>query len=147
MQEEIVDLRSRGVLVDDEYLSPGVPDRVRVLIADDQRLFAEALEAILSTDGRISVVGRASDGEAAVGLARDEQPDVVLMDISMPVLDGISATQAIRAELPETRVIVLTGSNAPSDVSRARAAGAAGYVTKDQIAGDLLRAILDAAGR
>jgi two-component system response regulator DesR len=122
-------------------------DRVRVLIADDQRLFAEALEAILSTDGRISVVGRAADGRTAVGLARDEHPDVVLMDIAMPVMDGIAATEAIRSALPDTRVIVLTGSNAPQDVSRARNAGAAGYVTKDQIAGDLVRAILDAAGR
>jgi DNA-binding NarL/FixJ family response regulator len=122
-------------------------DRVRVVIADDQRLFAEALEAILSTDGRISVVGRAGNGEAALGLARDEQPDVVLMDIAMPVMDGIEATEAIRAEVPGTRVIVLTGSDAPTDISRARAAGASGYVTKDQIAGDLVRAILDAAGR
>jgi DNA-binding NarL/FixJ family response regulator len=122
-------------------------ERVRVLIADDQRLFAEALEAILSTDGRISVVGRASDGAAAVELVREEGPDVVLMDIAMPVMDGIEATLAISAERPDTRVIVLTGSEAPQDVSRARAAGAAGYVTKDQIAGDLVRAILDAAGR
>jgi DNA-binding NarL/FixJ family response regulator len=130
-----------------EYLTPVAAERVRVVIADDQRLFAEALEAILSTDGRISVVGRAGDGESAVVLARDEQPDVVLMDIAMPVLDGIAATDAIRTHVPGTRVIVLTGSNAPADVSRARAAGAAGYVTKDQIAGDLVRAILDAAGR
>jgi DNA-binding NarL/FixJ family response regulator len=122
-------------------------DRVKVLIADDQRLFAEALEAILSTDGRISVVGRATDGASAVDLVREETPDVVLMDISMPVMDGIEATLAINAEAPGTRVIVLTGSEAPQDVSRARAAGAAGYVTKDQIAGDLVRAILDAAGR
>ena len=78
---------------------------------------------------------------------RDERPDVVLMDIAMPVMDGIAATEAIRDEAPATRVIVLTGSEAPRDVSRARAAGATGYVTKDQIAGDLLRAILDAAGR
>jgi DNA-binding NarL/FixJ family response regulator len=120
---------------------------VRVVIADDQRLFAEALEAILSTDARISVVGRAADGASAVELVRDEQPDVVLMDIAMPVMDGIEATERIRVESPDTRVIVLTGSEAPKDVSRARAAGAAGYVTKDQIAGDLLRAILDAAGR
>jgi DNA-binding NarL/FixJ family response regulator len=120
---------------------------VRVVIADDQRLFAEALEAILSTDARISVVGRADDGRAAVELVRDERPDVVLMDIAMPVMDGIEATEAIRDEVPSARVIVLTGSEAPRDVSRARAAGAAGYVTKDQIAGDLLRAILDAAGR
>jgi DNA-binding NarL/FixJ family response regulator len=120
---------------------------VRVVIADDQRLFAEALEAILSTDARISVVGRAGDGASAVDLVRDERPDVVLMDIAMPVMDGIEATEKIRVEAPDTRVIVLTGSEAPKDVSRARAAGAAGYVTKDQIAGDLLRAILDAAGR
>jgi DNA-binding NarL/FixJ family response regulator len=121
-------------------------ERVRVVIADDQRLFAEALEAILSTDARIRVVGRATDGRSAVALVRDEQPDVILMDIAMPVMDGIEATEAIRDETPETRVIVLTGSDAPHDVSRARSAGAAGYVTKDQIAGDLVRAILDAAG-
>jgi DNA-binding NarL/FixJ family response regulator len=120
---------------------------VRVVIADDQRLFAEALEAILSTDARISVVGRAADGRAAVEIVTDARPDVVLMDIAMPVMDGIAATEAIRDAAPETRVIVLTGSEAPRDVSRARAAGATGYVTKDQIAGDLLRAILDAAGR
>jgi len=122
-------------------------DRVRVLIADDQRLFAEALEAILTTDGRINVVGRAANGVAAVDLARDERPDVVLMDIAMPVMDGIEATSRIRTELPDARVIVLTGSEAPHDISRARAAGATAYVTKDQIAGDLVRAILDAAGR
>ncbi|HEV8462548.1 MAG TPA: response regulator transcription factor [Gaiellaceae bacterium] len=120
--------------------------KIKVVIADDQRLFAEALEAILSTDGRISVVGRASDGEEAVAVVREQQPDVVLMDIAMPVLDGIAATEQIRGEAPETRVIVLTGSAATEDISRARAAGAAGYVTKDQIAGDLVRAILDASG-
>ena len=120
-------------------------DRVRVVIADDQRLFAEALEAILSTDGRIAVVGRAADGREAVDLAREHRPNVVLMDIAMPVMDGIDATRTIREELPETSVIVLTGSEAAQDVSRARSAGAAGYVTKDQIAGDLVRAILDAA--
>ena len=118
---------------------------VSVLIADDQRLFAEALEAILSTDARIRVVGRAFDGRDAVDLANEEKPDVVLMDIAMPVLDGIEATKEIRRDLPETQVIVLTGSASNQDVSRARTAGAHGYVTKDQIAGDLLKAILDAA--
>jgi DNA-binding NarL/FixJ family response regulator len=120
-------------------------DRVTVLIADDQRLFAEALEAILSTDGRIKVVGRAVDGREAVALAREHRPDVVLMDIAMPVLDGIGATKEIHEELPDTHVIVLTGSAATGDVSRARTAGASGYVTKDQITGDLLQAILQAA--
>ena len=120
--------------------------KVRVVIADDQRLFAEALEAILSSDGRIDVVGRALDGRSAVDLAREQHPDVVLMDISMPVMDGIDATRTIRAEMPGTRVVVLTGSAATQDVDRARTAGASGYVTKDQIAGDLVRAILDATG-
>ncbi len=120
-------------------------NRVRVVIADDQRLFAEALEAILSTDSRILVIGRAMDGRAAVDLARQHRPDVVLMDIEMPVMDGIEAAQAIRDDVPETRVIVLTGSAATQDVSRARLAGAAGYVTKNQIADDLVRAILHAA--
>jgi DNA-binding NarL/FixJ family response regulator len=120
-------------------------DQVSVVIADDHRLFAEALEAILSTDGRIRVVGRAADGRAAVDLVRDHRPDVILMDIAMPVMDGIEAATAIRDESPATRVIVLTGSEAPKDVSRARSAGVSGYVTKDQIAGDLVRAILDAA--
>lgn len=122
-------------------------DTVSVLIADDQRLFAEALEAILSTDGRIRVVGRAADGRAAVDLARETQPDVVLMDIAMPVMDGIEATRTILEQLPKTRIVVLTGSAATHDVARARSAGASGYVTKDQIAGDLLRAILDAAAQ
>jgi DNA-binding NarL/FixJ family response regulator len=117
--------------------------RVRVVIADDQRLFAEALEAILSTDLRIDVVGRAADGQAAVDLVLAKRPDVVLMDIAMPVLDGIGAAKAIRDRSPGTSIIMLTGSAANGDVSRARAAGAAGYVTKDQIAGDLVRAILD----
>jgi DNA-binding NarL/FixJ family response regulator len=120
-------------------------NRVTVVIADDHRLFAEALEAILSTDARINVIGRAADGAEAVDLAREHRPDVVLMDIAMPVMDGIDATRTISGELPETSVIVLTGSNATGDVSAARAAGAAGYVTKDQIAGDLVRAILDSA--
>ncbi|MBA3842477.1 MAG: response regulator transcription factor [Actinobacteria bacterium] len=120
-------------------------EQVSVVIADDQRLFAEALEAILSSERRIVVVGRAFDGRSALELSRVHHPDVVLMDIAMPVMDGIDATKAIRDELPGTRVIVLTGSASTQDISRARAAGAAGYVTKDQIAGDLVRAILDTA--
>jgi DNA-binding NarL/FixJ family response regulator len=110
-------------------------ERVRVIIVDDQPLRRGARGS--STDGRIAVVGRADNGQGALELAREHEPDVVLMDIAMPVMDGIEATRAIRGEVPATRVIVLTGSAATSDVSRARSAGAAGYVRKDQIAGDL----------
>jgi DNA-binding NarL/FixJ family response regulator len=119
---------------------------VRVLIVDDHVLFAEALDAILSTDGRIEVVGRAADGQQAVELAGELHPDVVLMDLSMPRSDGFAATREIRGVYAETRILVLTGSAATADVSRAREAGADGYLIKDQIAEDLVRAILAAAG-
>jgi DNA-binding NarL/FixJ family response regulator len=118
--------------------------RIRVLIADDHSLFAEALQAILGTDRRFETVGLARDGRQAVELAASLEPDVVLMDISMPVLDGFEATRKLRKKVPETKVLMLTGSNARHDVNRARAAGAAGYVTKDRIAGELIDAILEA---
>jgi two-component system nitrate/nitrite response regulator NarL len=120
---------------------------VRVLIADDHGLFAEALEAILTADGRIDVVGYAHDGRQAIELAMRLRPDVVLMDISMPVLDGIEATRLIRELVPAPEVVMLTGSNASYDVDRSREAGAAGYITKDRIAAELVEAILDVAAR
>jgi DNA-binding NarL/FixJ family response regulator len=120
-------------------------DPIRVLIADDHRLFAEALEAILGGDERIAVVGHAGDGLEAVRLAGDLAPDVVLMDISMPVMDGIEAAAAIRAERRDASILMLTGSNSRADVDRARQAGAAGYVTKDRIAAELIDAIIEIA--
>ena len=124
-----------------------LPHSVRVLIADDHRLFAEALETILATDNRIEVVGTARNGEEAVELARNLAPDVVLMDISMPVMDGIEATQRIRAHSEGACILMLTGSDSSADVDRARAAGAAGYVTKDRIAAELVDAIMEIAFR
>lgn len=120
---------------------------IRVLIADDHRLFAEALEAILSGDERIELVGLAANGEEAVRLAGEQRPDVVLMDISMPLMDGVDAAKAIRAENDDVGVLMLTGSSERSDVDRARKAGAAGYVTKDRIAAELIEAILEVAHR
>ncbi len=120
---------------------------IRVLIADDHRLFADALESILAIDPRIEVVGKAYDGEEAVRLAAAEKPDVVLMDIAMPRLDGIEATKRIRHERKGACVLMLTGSNSRSDIDRAREAGAAGYVTKDRIASELIEAIVEVAGR
>ena len=120
---------------------------IRVLIADDHRLFAEALEAILGGDDRIDVVGHAGDGGEAVRLAQDLHPDVVLMDISMPVMDGIAAAHAIRETDGHASILMLTGSNSRTDVDRARQAGAAGYVTKDRIAAELIDAIVEIAER
>jgi two-component system, NarL family, nitrate/nitrite response regulator NarL len=123
------------------------PKPVRVLIADDHRLFAEALEAILATDDRITVVGHAGDGGEVVELAQALRPDVVLMDVSMPVLDGFEATREIRSTSDAVAVLMLTGSNSRADVDRSREAGAAGYVTKDRIASELVEAILEVSKR
>jgi DNA-binding NarL/FixJ family response regulator len=118
---------------------------IRVVIADDHRMFAEALAAILGGDGRIEVVAFAANGREAVDAARATRPDVVLMDISMPVMDGIAAAEAIRDADGGTKVVMLTGSSAAQDIARARSAGAAGYVTKDAISAELVDAILAAA--
>ena len=89
---------------------------IRVLIADDHQLFAEALQAILGGDERIEVVGRAGNGREAVELAGELKPDVVLMDVSMPLLGGVEATRTIRAASDATAVVMLTGSDSRADV-------------------------------
>jgi NarL family two-component system response regulator LiaR len=114
-----------------------------VLIADDHRMFAEALEAILGTDQRLVAAGHAADGAEAVRLALELRPDVILMDLAMPVMDGLQATKQIRKQWPTACILVLTGSNARSDVDRARESGAAGYVTKERIAAELIDAIVE----
>jgi DNA-binding NarL/FixJ family response regulator len=116
---------------------------IRVLIADDHRLFAQALEAILATDDRIEVLGHAPNGAEAVELAASLEPDVILMDIAMPGMDGFEATRRIRKQKTDACVLMLTGSNSRADVDRARQAGAAGYVTKDRIAAELIDAIIE----
>jgi len=123
------------------------PQKIRVLIADDHRMFAEALEAILATDDRLEVPGYAGDGAEAVQLTLSLDPDVVLMDIVMPVMDGFQATKQIHKERPDASVLMLTGSASRTDVDRARDAGAAGYVTKERIAAELIDAILEVVER
>ena len=122
------------------------PAPVRVLIADDHRLFAEVLEVVLGSEAGLTVVGRASDGGEAVALARSLEPDVVLLDISMPVLDGFEAAAEITKLPGKPAIVMLTGSGAAQDVDRARRVGASGYVTKDAISARLVDAILTAAG-
>ena len=120
---------------------------IRVLIADDQRPFAAMLETTLADDEDVVVVGRAANGLEAVALAAELEPDVVLMDISMPLLDGLEATRRIRGADSAARVLVLTESYLRSDALRAERAGAHGYVPKTRIVGRLRAAILEAAGR
>jgi len=111
---------------------------LRLLIVDDNDLFVSALEGFLETEASLEVIGRAANGAVAVELAADLQPDVVLMDLSMPSVDGFEATAMVREQAPEAAIVVLTGSDDPVDQERARAAGAAGYVTKDRILGELV---------
>src|SRR6476646_12076181 len=120
---------------------------IRVLLVDDHRLFPEALEAILAGESTLEVVGRARNGAEAVELTLELEPDIVLMDISMPVMDGVEATRRIREARPGAYVLMLTGSNTAVDVDRSRGAGAAGYITKDRIASQLVEAIVETAGR
>jgi DNA-binding NarL/FixJ family response regulator len=118
---------------------------IRVLIADDHEVVLHGLRNFLSIDAEIEVVGAAEDGEEALRLARDLRPDVVLMDLVMPHLDGIGATRAIRAELPDTEVIALTSVLEDALVVEAVRAGAIGYLLKDTRLPDLTRAIRAAA--
>ena len=114
-----------------------------MLIADDEPLFIESVQALLAHDERVEVVGTATNGQDAVDLAVALEPDVTLMDISMPMLDGIEATRRIRKRLPDACVLVLTGSSIAADVDRARQAGVTAFLTKDRIGTQLVDAILE----
>lgn len=118
---------------------------IRVLLADDHDVVREGLRMFLGIDPELAVVGEAADGEEAVHLARQLRPDVVLMDLLMPVMDGITAIAAIRNALPETEIIALTSVLESDAVVRAVKAGAIGYLLKDTKAAELRRAIKAAA--
>jgi DNA-binding NarL/FixJ family response regulator len=114
----------------------------RVLIADDQTLFRSGLARLLDIDDRVSVVGEAVDGADAVKLALSLKPDVVLMDIKMPNLDGIEATRRIISENPKIKVLMLTTFEADNHVIQALKAGASGYVLKDSQASAIVSSVL-----
>jgi DNA-binding NarL/FixJ family response regulator len=114
----------------------------RVVIADDQTLFRSGLARLLDGDDRVNVVGEAVDGLDAVKVALALKPDVVLMDIKMPNLDGIEATRRIITENPKIKVLMLTTFEADNHVIQALKAGASGYVLKDSQAGAIVSSIL-----
>ena len=120
---------------------------IRVVIADDEPLFVNMVQAMLADEEGIEIVGTARDGQGAVALFEQLRPDVVVLDVSMPVMDGIEATRRIRESDPDACVLILTGGTTPSDVARAREAGAAAYVTKDRIATELVAEIRSLASR
>lgn len=124
---------------------PAATGSIRVMICDDHALFRRGLVMVLGSEDGIEVVGEAEDGEAAIRQAEELLPDVILMDIRMPRVDGIEATRAIVEALPATRVLMLTVSDEEDDLYAAIKAGAAGYLLKeisiDEIAGAINAAV------
>lgn len=119
--------------------------RVTVLLVDDQALFREALHILLDAQDGIDVIGEAGDGAEALAQAAALHPDVVLMDLHMPVLDGVAAIRRLRAEQPGVQVLALTTFDDDEDVFSALRAGAVGYLLKDVSAARLVEALLAAA--
>lgn len=118
---------------------------IRVIVADDHGVVRQGLRMYLGLDPELEVVAEARNGAEAVSLAREHRPDVVLMDLLMPVLDGLGAIRAIRAELPDVQVVALTSVLEDASVVEAVRAGAIGYLLKDTDAEELRRAIKAAA--
>lgn len=119
-------------------------ERIRVLVADDHVVVRAGLRAMLS-EPDLEVVGEAGDGEEALALAATLEPDVVLMDLSMPKLDGFAATRRIKIGQPKVQIVVLTTFETEADVTRAIDAGAIGYLLKDAPRSEIVRAVRAAA--
>ena len=123
-------------------------DKIKVLIADDHAIVRMGLSALLETKPDIEVVGEAANGDLAVKKALKLKPDIVIMDLLMPGLDGIAATKALHEQVPDIKVLVLTTSTVSDDLSRALQNGASGIVIKSSSNGTLVQAIRDiAAGK
>lgn len=119
-------------------------EKIKVLIADDQTILAEGIKSVLETDAEIEVAGIAADGAAAIEKCRVYRPDVVLMDIRMPNMNGVVATQRIKAEFPETKVIALTTFDDSDYILNAINHGASGYLLKDIGSSALIDAVKNA---
>lgn len=114
---------------------------IRVLIVDDHAIVRKGIRALLSESGGFEIVGEAADGHEAIAAAAETQPDVILMDLLMPGMDGIEATRRITSQRPGARILVLTSFAADNKLFPAIKAGALGYLLKDSSPEDLLRAI------
>lgn len=114
---------------------------IRVLCADDHPLVRKGIAAILANEPDVELVAEASDGDEAVALFRQHQPDVTLMDLKMPGLDGIAAIRRIRSEFPDARIIALTSFDGDQDIYRALEAGVRGYLLKESVHTEIVHAI------
>ena len=119
----------------------GLPKMARILIADDHALVREGLRTMLTGESGIEVIAEANDGQQALTLCRELKPDLVLMDVRMPVMDGLEATRKIKAEMPKTSVMMVTMHENPDYLFEAVKVGAAGYVLKDASGERLLSAV------
>jgi DNA-binding NarL/FixJ family response regulator len=118
---------------------------ITVLVAEDHNVVREGLCSLLTTDGRFRVVGQARNGRAAVDMALTLHPDVILMDLSMPLLNGVEATGQILAAIPTARIVILSAHSGDEYVDQLIATGVLGFLVKDTSAKMLLRAVWDAA--
>lgn len=116
----------------------------RILLADDHELLRDGLAGLIETQPDLTVIGRAGDGLEALALARNLRPELIVMDINMPVCDGLEATRLIRAELPEARILILTVHDEDEKLFEAVKAGASGYMLKDIHSTDFLRGLRNA---
>jgi DNA-binding NarL/FixJ family response regulator len=126
----------------EEFFEPAPWPAPRVLLVDDDPFFVEALSTLLAPDERISIVGSAGNGAEGLALTEELRPDVVLMDVHMPVMDGFEATRRIRNSFPGTRVVFLTSTSSPEIAEQAFLSGADGFLTKDSLGRGLIEVML-----
>src|ERR1700685_4415932 len=136
---EAIKMTETAKLNENAEVTPTAP--IRVLCVDDHPLVRKGIASILSNESDMQLVGEAGSGREAVDLFRQHHPDVTLMDLRMPEMDGVQAAQAIRKEFPEARIIALTSYDGDQDIYRALEAGVRGYMLKEMVHTDVLRAI------